>query len=64
VHDLCIVRQDRLTPVQDGFLTVFMGLLSDERHVLRVVGSHNIFRPYSDGDERETVPTHWTPRAN
>jgi hypothetical protein len=63
VRDLCIVRMDRMTPVQDGFLTVFMGLLSDEQHVLRVVGSHNIFNPYSDGHERETTPAIWTPRA-
>jgi len=34
VRDLCIVRQDRMIPVQDGFLTVFMGLLSDDQHVL------------------------------
>jgi hypothetical protein len=63
VRDLCIVRQDRLTPVQDGFLTVFMGLLSDERHVLRVVGQHNIFAPNSDGPEIETVPAIWAARA-
>lgn len=63
VRDLCIVRQDRMTPVQDGFLTVFMGLLSDEQHVLRVVGQHNIFAPNSDGPEIEVVPAVWTPRA-
>lgn len=63
VRDLCIVRQDRMTPVQDGFLTVFMGLLSDEQHVLRVVGQHNIFSPYSDHHERETVPATWVPRG-
>ncbi|HEU4326304.1 MAG TPA: hypothetical protein VFS21_24400 [Roseiflexaceae bacterium] len=56
VRDLCIVRNDRLTPVQDGFLTVFMGLLSDEQHVLRVVAEHNIFPPYSDSDEPEHIP--------
>jgi hypothetical protein len=63
VRDLCIVRGDRLTPAQDGFLTIFMGLLSDERHVLRVVGSHNIFPPNSDGPERETTPAIWAPRV-
>ena len=63
VRDLCIVRQDRMTPVQDGFLTVFMGLLSDEQHVLRVVGRHNIFPPNSDSSEMETLPAIWTPRA-
>jgi hypothetical protein len=63
VRDLCIVRGDRLTPVQDGFLTVFMGLLSDEQHVLRVVGSHNIFPPNSDSAEPERVPAVWTPRG-
>lgn len=63
VRDLCIVRHDRLTPVQDGFLTVFLGLLSDEQQVLRVVGQHNIFSPYSDGREREDGPANWVPRA-
>lgn len=63
VRDLCIVRQDRMTPVQDGFLTIFMGLLSDEQHVLRVVGRHNIFAPNSDGPEIEADPAIWTPRA-
>jgi hypothetical protein len=63
VRDLCIVRRDRLTPVQDGFLTVFLGLLSDEQQVLRVVGTHNIFSPYSDGREREDVPAMWVPKA-
>jgi len=64
VRDLCIVRRDRLTPVQDGFLTVFMGLLSDEQHVLRVVGTHNIFPPNSDGAEQETVPAIWAARGS
>jgi hypothetical protein len=63
IRDLCIVRRDRLTPVQDGFLTVFMGLLSNEQHVLRVVGTHNIFAPYSDGTDRESVPAVWTAHA-
>jgi hypothetical protein len=62
-RDLCIVRLDRQIPVQDAFLTIFLGLLSDEREVLRVVGQHNIFEPYSDSNERETVPAIWSART-
>lgn len=57
--DFCIVRQDRLVPVQDAFLTIFMGLLSNENNVLRVVGEYNKFEPYSDSHERELVPAIW-----
>lgn len=61
-QDFCIVRQDRMQPVADGWLTVFLGLLADESRVLRVVSRHNIFDPHSDSHERETVPAVWTPR--
>lgn len=64
VRDLCIVRRDRLMPVQDGFLTIFLGLLSDEQDVLRVVGEHNVFPPYSDGIEIEFTPAVWQPQPH
>ncbi len=63
VHDYCIVRgQD--VPEADHWLTVFLGLISDEREVLRVVQSYNVFPPYSDGDEEEIAPAIWMPRAS
>lgn len=58
-QDLCIVRQDRQQPAADCWLTVFLGFMSDEQHVLRVVGQHNIFRPHSDGAEQEHLPAVW-----
>ena len=61
MRDYCLVRgQD--VPEADHFLTIFLGLLSDEVTTLSVVGSYNIFSPNSDGQERETVPATWTPR--
>jgi len=57
-HDYCIVRgQD--VPEADHFLTVMLGLLSDEEHTLAVVRAHNIFGPNSDGPEPEHVPAVW-----
>jgi hypothetical protein len=62
VNDYCIVRgQD--VPEADHFLTVFLGLLSDEMETLTVVRSHNVFRPLSDGREAEIVPALWHPGA-
>lgn len=56
--DFCIVRgQD--VPEADHFLTCMLHLLSDERSALAVVGQYNIFAPFSDGQERETVPPVW-----
>lgn len=61
--DFCIVAGQNC-PSDDVFLTVFLGLLSDEDTTLSVVNPrYNIFPPYSDGQERETVPAVWTPRA-
>ncbi len=60
-RDLCVIRGMEC-PEADGFLTNFLGLLSDEDAALSVVQSHNIFRPYSDGNERETIPAVWHPR--
>jgi hypothetical protein len=62
INDFCIVRgQD--VPEADHFLTVFLGLLSDEMGTLSVVHSHNIIRPLSDGREVEIMPTVWRPGA-
>jgi hypothetical protein len=62
VNDYCIVRgQD--VPEADHFLTVFLGLLSDEMETLTVVRSHNVFHPLSDGQEAEWVPAVWRPGA-
>lgn len=63
VHDYCIVRgQD--VPEADHWLTVFLGLISDEREVLHVVQHYNVFPPYSDGYEEEIAPAVWLPRAS
>jgi len=57
-HDYCIVRgQD--VPEADHFLTVLLGLLSDEERTLAVVRAHNIFGPNSDGPEPERVVAVW-----
>ncbi len=63
VRDYCIVRAQDV-PEADHWLTVFLGLISDEREVLRVVQQYNIFPPYSDGSEREWMPAVWLPRAS
>lgn len=63
VHDYCIVRAQDV-PEADHWLTVFLGLISDEREVLRVVQHYNIFPPYSDGYEEEIAPATWLPRAS
>src|SRR6266702_4619078 len=56
--DFCIVRgQD--VPEADWWLGLFLGLMSDEQSTLSVVGRHNVFSPFSDGEERETVPPVW-----
>ncbi len=62
VRDYCIVRGMEC-PEGDHFLTVFLSLLSDEEAALSVVQRYNIFSPYSDGNERETIPARWQPRA-
>ena len=61
IRDYCLVRgQD--VPEADHFLTVFLGLLSDEVTTLSVVGKYNIFNPNSDGNEREILPVSWRAR--
>jgi hypothetical protein len=47
-QDYCIVRRSQSVPEADHFLTKWLGLLSDERRLLEVVGPHNIFAPHSD----------------
>ncbi len=62
IHDYCLVRGQEV-PEADHFLTLALGLLSDEVTTLSVMGRHNIFAPYSEGDGiRETVPAHWQAR--
>lgn len=48
LNDFCIVRRNGSVPEADHFLTKWLGLLSDERRILEVVGPHNIFAPHSD----------------
>jgi hypothetical protein len=61
--DYCIVSSQDVPP-DDLFLTVMLGLMSDEDALLAVVNPHfNIFPPNSDGRERETIPAVWHPRA-
>jgi|GEM_PF-1121474 len=62
VRDLCIVRAQSV-PEADHFLTLFFGIVADERRILAVVQRGNIFGLHSDGHERETVPAVWQPRA-
>ncbi len=63
VRDYCIKRAQDV-PEADHWLTVFLGLISDEREVLSVVREYNIFPPNSDGPEQETVPAVWMARAS
>lgn len=62
VRDLCIVRAQSV-PEADHMLTLYFGLIADERRILSVVQRGNIFGPNSDGHERETVPAVWQPRT-
>jgi hypothetical protein len=61
-EDNCIVKNQDV-PEADFYLTRFLMFLSDENIALSVVRSYNVFPPYSDGTERETMPAVWTPRA-
>jgi hypothetical protein len=63
VRDYCIVRAQDV-PEADHWLTVFLGLISDEREVLSVVHEYNIFPPNSDGPEPEPIPAVWVARAS
>jgi len=65
VHDLCIVPS-ALVPEADHFLTVFLGLITDEASVLAVVKQHNVFPPHSDDHghpDAERVPARWVQPA-
>jgi hypothetical protein len=61
--DYCIVRAQSV-PEADQYLTVYFGLIADERRILSVVQRGNVFSPHSDGHERETVPAVWQPRTS
>jgi hypothetical protein len=61
-EDNCIVRGQPV-PEADFFLTNFLNFLSDEMHALSVVGRHNVFPPFSDSTERETIPAVWRSRV-
>ena len=63
VRDFCIVRAQSV-PEADHMLTLYFGLIADERRILSVVQRGNIFSPNSDGHERETVPAVWQPRTS
>ncbi len=65
VNDFCIVRGQSV-PEADHWLTVFLGLISDEEQTLSVVARGNVFSPHSDDyaeREDETIPAIWRPRA-
>jgi hypothetical protein len=68
INDFCIIRAQEV-PEADHWLTVWLGLLSDERATLSVVQRYNVFGQYSDVRlpvvplERETVPAIWQPRV-
>jgi hypothetical protein len=62
-RDYCIKRAQDV-PEADHWLTVFLGLISDEREVLSVVHQYNIFPPNSDGNEPEPIPAVWMARAS
>lgn len=57
-RDLCIVRgQD--CPEPDWYLSVFLRLTSDERGLLSILSSGNIWPMYSDDTMRESIPAVW-----
>jgi len=60
-RDFCVVRASQDVPEADGYLTKWLGLLSDERSIVDVVQAHNIFPPHSDGYLEETTPPVWRP---
>ena len=62
VNDYCVVPREAV-PEADHLLTVFLQLMTDEVTVLRVVRDYNIFPPYSDSRDRETVAPLWRERA-
>ncbi len=62
LRDLCIVRAQSV-PEADHILTLYFGMIADERRILSVVQRSNVFGPNSDGHERETVPAVWQPRT-
>lgn len=61
-NDFCIVRAQSV-PEADHYLTLYFGLIADERRILAVVQRGNIFGTNSDGQEREIVSAVWQARA-
>jgi hypothetical protein len=61
LNDFCLVRAQSV-PEADHVLSIFLQFLSDEDSALSVVKDQNIFGPYSDGHERETIAPVWHPR--
>ncbi len=61
LNDFCIVRAQSV-PEADHVLSILLQFLSDEDSALSVVKDHNIFGPYSDGHELETIAPVWHPR--
>lgn len=62
VSNLCIVRQNREVPVQDGFLSIYMGLLVNEHHVLRRLSRYNHFPPTHEQNPAHKLPAIWKSR--
>ncbi|HMQ29449.1 MAG TPA: hypothetical protein PKD53_01925 [Chloroflexaceae bacterium] len=61
--NFCIVRAQSV-PKAGHYLTLYFGLIADERRILSVMQRGNVFGPNSDGRERETGPAIWQPRAS
>lgn len=62
INDYCVVPREAV-PEADHLLTVFLQLMTDEATVLRVVREYNIFAPYSDSRDHETIAPVWRERA-
>jgi len=58
VRDLCIIR-GQSCPEPDWYLGLYLRLVSDERGLLSILSTGNIWEPYSDDPVRETVPVRW-----
>ncbi len=58
VRDLCIIR-GQSCPEPDWYLSLYLRFVSDERGLLSILGTGNIWDTYSDDPTRETVPAVW-----
>ena len=59
--DLCIQR-GQTCPEADWYMSVYLRLISDERGLLSILNSDNVWPPYSDDRTRETLPAVWQPQ--